>query len=52
MINGDDNRSMTELALIIFLVVIGPLAVVAGADSRITDTRDDRRWFITPNDRH
>ncbi len=51
MINGDDNRSMIELALIIFLVVIGPLAVVAGADSRITDTRDDRRWFITQNDR-
>jgi hypothetical protein len=34
---------MMELALILFLILIGPLAVVCGADSRVTDTRDGRR---------
>jgi hypothetical protein len=41
-----------ELALLIFIVVIGPLAVLCGADSRVTDTRDQQRWFIRPTDRH
>jgi hypothetical protein len=34
-----------ELLMIIFLLVVGPLAVLAGADSRVTDTRDTRRWL-------
>jgi hypothetical protein len=34
-----------ELLIIIFLLVVGPLALVAGADSRTTDTRDTRGWF-------
>ncbi len=34
-----------ELLIIILLVLAGPLALVAGADSRVTDTRDTRGWF-------
>lgn len=52
MIKSADNTPMMELALIIFLIVIGPLAVLGGADSRVTDTRDTQRWFIMPTDRH
>jgi hypothetical protein len=52
MIKQADTMTMMELALIIFLIVIGPLAVLGGADSRVTDTRDTQRWFITPTDRH
>jgi len=36
---------MELLAVIIFLVPAGPLALVAGADSRPNDTRDTTRWF-------
>jgi hypothetical protein len=28
-----------------FLLLIGPLAVLYGADSRVVDTRDRRRWW-------
>jgi hypothetical protein len=28
-----------------FLLLIGPLAVLYGADSRVWDTRDRRRWW-------
>ena len=52
MIKSADNRTMMELAVIIFLIVIGPLAVLGGADSRVTDTRDTQRWFIIPTDRN
>jgi hypothetical protein len=52
MINSADNRTMMELALILFLIAIGPLAVLGGADSRVTDTRDSQRWFIMPTDGH
>ena len=52
MIKWADNTVMMELALIIFLIVIGPLAIFGGADSRVTDTRDSQRWFITPTDRN
>jgi hypothetical protein len=38
-----DNASM-ELAMIIFVLVIGPLALRYGVDSRVTDTRDRRPW--------
>ena len=31
-----------ELVILAFLLVIGPLAVLYGADSRPTDTRDRR----------
>ena len=34
-----------ELLLIIVLVLAAPLSLVAGADSRVTDTRDTRGWF-------
>jgi hypothetical protein len=52
MIKPADNGGMMELALIVFLIVIGPLAVLRGADSRVTDTRDRRRWSIIPTDRY
>jgi hypothetical protein len=52
MIKSADNTPMMELALILFLIVIGPLAVLGGADSRVTDTRDSQRWFITSTDRN
>jgi hypothetical protein len=39
-----DNMAM-ELLIIIFFLVVGPLAVLAGADSRNTDPRDTRGWF-------
>jgi hypothetical protein len=38
-----DNASM-ELAMIIFVLVVGPLALRYGVDSRVTDTRDRRPW--------
>ncbi len=34
-----------ELVIIAFILLIGPLAVAFGADSRITDTRDRRSWW-------
>jgi hypothetical protein len=34
-----------ELALLIMLIVIGPLAVVSGATSIEQDTRVVRRWW-------
>jgi hypothetical protein len=52
MVKYADNLPMMELALIIFLIAIGPLAVLSGADSRVTDTRDTSRWFISSSDRH
>ena len=33
------------ILLIILLFVAGPLALVAGVDSRDNDTRDVRHWF-------
>ena len=36
---------MAMLILIILLVIAGPLALVAGADSRDHDTRKVRHWF-------
>jgi hypothetical protein len=34
-----------ELLLLIVLLGIGPLAVVAGHDSRDVDTRRPKRWW-------
>jgi hypothetical protein len=34
-----------EIMLLILLLIVGPLAVLAGADSRPQDTRDSSRWF-------
>jgi hypothetical protein len=34
-----------ELLIILFLLLVGPLAVISGADSRISDTRDKSRWI-------
>ena len=31
--------------MIIFILVVGPLALMYGADSTIKDTRDTRRWL-------
>ena len=39
-----DNTSM-ELAMIIFILLVGPLALRYGVDSRVTDTRDRRPWI-------
>ena len=39
-----DNASM-ELAMIIFILLVGPLALRYGVDSRMTDTRDRRPWI-------
>lgn len=36
-----------ELVILVFLLLIGPLAVVYGADSRPTDTRDRRGSWRT-----
>ncbi len=33
-----------EIVLILFLVVVGPLAVLRGADSRIDEVERNRRW--------
>jgi hypothetical protein len=52
MIKPADNRGMMQLAFIVFLIVIGPLAVLFGADSRVTDTRDRQRWSIIHTDRY
>jgi hypothetical protein len=32
-------------ALLVLLAVLGPLAYFFGADSRVLDTRDTRRWL-------
>jgi hypothetical protein len=34
-----------ELLIILFLLLVGPLAAISGADSRISDTRDQSRWI-------
>jgi hypothetical protein len=39
-----DNASM-ELAMIIFILLVGPLALRYGVDSRVTETRDRRPWI-------
>lgn len=44
MIPGDDHRSM-EFVLIAFLLLIGPLAILAGRDSRVDET-DRRRHYL------
>jgi hypothetical protein len=31
--------------MIIFILAVGPLALLFGVDSRPTDTRDTRRWI-------
>jgi hypothetical protein len=31
--------------MIIFILAVGPLALLYGVDSRPTDTRDTRRWL-------
>ena len=33
-----------EFVIIAFILLIGPLAVLYGADSRVTDTRDHGPW--------
>jgi hypothetical protein len=34
-----------ELAMIIFVLLVGPLALRYGVDSGVTDTRDRRPWI-------
>jgi hypothetical protein len=34
-----------EVALLILLASLGPLAYFFGADSRVVDERDDRPWL-------
>jgi hypothetical protein len=31
--------------MIIFILTVGPLALLFGADSTVKDTRDKRRWL-------
>jgi hypothetical protein len=38
-----DTSSMA-LAVLIFIVVIGPLAIAFGADSRLDERANRRRW--------
>ena len=45
LIDKVTDDTCMELVILIFLVLVGPLAIIAGADSRITDTRDTRGWF-------
>ena len=40
-----DDTVVLELLLLTFLIVVGPLAVLFGADSRNTDTRVNSRWI-------
>jgi hypothetical protein len=39
-----DNACM-ELAMIIFILLVGPLALRHGVDSRVRETRDRRPWI-------
>jgi hypothetical protein len=39
-----DNEDMTSLVIIAFIFLVGPLAVLVGADSRPVGTRG-RRWL-------
>jgi hypothetical protein len=34
-----------EYVMIIFILVVGPLSLLYGADSTNKDTRDTRRWL-------
>ena len=44
MNNCRDNESMFGVIFLMLLLVIGPLAVVAGADSRVDDVARRRRY--------
>jgi hypothetical protein len=39
-----DTTNM-ELLMIIFIVVVGPLALRYGVDSTVSESRDRRRWI-------
>jgi hypothetical protein len=39
-----DNEGMTSLVIIAFIFLVGPLALLVGADSRPVDART-RRWL-------
>ncbi|MGI8824103.1 MAG: hypothetical protein ACR2JC_00375 [Chloroflexota bacterium] len=41
----DDAGDMEVFLLVAFILLIGPLAVVFGADSRSWDERDQRGWW-------
>ena len=40
---GPDDGGM-EIVLLVFVLLIGPLAVLLGADSRIDEAEHRRRW--------
>ena len=42
---GADDESMAAIAILAFVLLIGPLAVLYGADSRPNDPRDRRGWW-------
>ncbi len=44
MVIAADTATM-ELLLITFLILVGPLAILFGSDSRNLDTRDSSRWI-------
>jgi hypothetical protein len=46
LIDADaDNRGMGAFLIIAFLVLIGPLSLLLGVDSRAYDRRGHRRWL-------
>jgi hypothetical protein len=47
MVKQADNECMGTLLIILFIVLVGPAAVVWGADSR----KDDAGWFGAKEDR-
>jgi hypothetical protein len=36
---------MATVIVMAFVLLVGPLSLIYGKDSRITDTRDRRRWL-------
>jgi hypothetical protein len=40
-----DDSTMAGIAILVFVLLIGPLAVLYGADSRPRDPRDRRGWW-------
>lgn len=44
LIEGDADTEAMEFVILAFILLIGPLAVLYGADSRPTDTRKHGPW--------
>ena len=44
MVSAADTSPMATI-MIIFILTVGPLALLFGADSTVKDTRDKRSWL-------